>query len=139
MSTILQKELAQNIVKNATATKKKNKMALVASSGYAKVTARHHSKIILEQKGVQDELKALGFDEESAKKVVGEILLDESVEPRDRIKAASEVFKVSGAYAPEKHVNYNVTPIYAGESLRSIQGHDRDEESISTEKEDSSD
>ncbi|MEK9208102.1 MAG: hypothetical protein AAB922_06450 [Patescibacteria group bacterium] len=137
MSTLLQKELAQNIVKNAKSPKRKNKKDLLVSTGYAISTAESEARLILESKGVQGELKALGFDEDSAKQVVGEILLDDSVEPQHRIKAASEIFKVSGSYAPEKHVNYNVTPIYAGESVRSIHGHNSDEKDIQAEKEDS--
>jgi len=138
MSTLLQKELAQNIVKNAKRPKRLNKKDLLVLSGYDVLTATHNPKPTLEANGVQEELEALGFDEDSAKKVVSEILLDRRVKPDTRINAAKEVFKVSGSYAPEKHVNYNVTPIYAGESVRSIQGYDSNEEDIQVEKEDSS-
>ena len=55
-----------------------------------------------------EELKELGFDSNSAKRVVGKILLDETIEPRDRLNAADKVFKVNADYAPEKHENINV-------------------------------
>lgn len=136
MATLLQKELAHNIVKNAQASKKKNKKQLAVSSGYSIKHAESHPEVIFEAKGVQDELKALGFDEDAAKKVVGEILLDETVEPKDRLKAAGEIFKVSGSYAPEKRVTFNVTPIYGNRSNATLPGHDSDEESVSAEEED---
>lgn len=55
-----------------------------------------------------EELHKLGFDSNNAKRVVAEILNDETNEPKDRIKAAENVFKVQGDYAPEKHVNMHV-------------------------------
>lgn len=50
------------------------------------------------------ELQKLGFDSNNANRVVGEILNDESNEPRDRLKAAELVYKVKGDMAPEKHL-----------------------------------
>lgn len=53
-------------------------------------------------------LKELGFDSNNAKRVVGEILNDQSIEPQHRLKASEQVFKVQGSYAPDKSINLNV-------------------------------
>ena len=98
----MQKELAQNIVKNAKRAKKLNKKELVVSSGYSPMSAESSAHIILEQKGVQEELENLGFDTESAKKVVKSIL--KTGKDENKLKAADMIFKVVGDYAPEKHV-----------------------------------
>lgn len=134
MSTLLQKELAQNIVKNAKASKKKTKTQLLVSVGYSALTAGAKQKEILESKGVLEELENLGFDSESARKVVKNILTRGKEE--NKLKAADMIFKVIGEYAPEKRINVNVTPIYGGHSTRSIQGHNLDAQDIPTNKED---
>lgn len=54
-----------------------------------------------------EELQKLGFDTNNAKRVVSEILNDDTNEPKDRLKAAENVFKVNGDYAPEKRLNLN--------------------------------
>lgn len=114
MSTELQKNLAQNIVKNLKRKKPLNKKELVVSSGYDMTTAEKQIPAVFEQKGVQDELKILGFNEENAKKVVSEILLSDKVEPRTRLTAADMTFKVHGTYAPERtqttNINIDITP-----------------------------
>lgn len=74
----------------------------MVSSGYSLNTATQQIPAVFEQKGVLDELKILGFDQETAKKVVGNILTDEEEESKDRLKAADMVFKVTGAYQDEK-------------------------------------
>lgn len=117
MSTLKQKKLAQEIVNNLSKEEPLNKQELVVSSGYSEASAKSSAHLILEQKGVQDELKALGFDEDTAKSVVGNILVDEKVAPKDRLRAASEVFKVHGSYAPEKQINLNVE-VEADENVR---------------------
>ena len=135
MGTLLQKELAQNIIKNATRKKRLNKKELIVSSGYSEISAESSAKLILEQKGVQEELENLGFDPESAKTVVKRILTKGKEE--NQLKAADMIFKVSGEYAPEKHLNINIpVPIYGGNSTGSIQGHDSNKEDISTKEED---
>lgn len=104
MATLLQKNLAKNIVENAKAKKPKNKEQLVISSGYAVKTAEGHAPDIMEQKGVKEELKALGFDPENAKRKVGRILDSDKSQDKDVLKAADMVFKVHGTYAPEKSI-----------------------------------
>ncbi len=58
----------------------------------------------LKKPKIIDALAKKGFDAETAKNVVSEILIDETVEPKDRLKAAEIVFKVTGDFAPEKHL-----------------------------------
>lgn len=108
MSTLLQQNLAQNIVKNLKRKKPLNKKELVVLGGYSQTVAEAKPNAIIEQKGVQEALEEYGFTEDNAKKVVSQILLNERVEPNARLKAASEVFKVKGTYAPEKKVNVNI-------------------------------
>ena len=102
MATLRQKKLAEGIIENAKKGTKLNKKDLLVSVGYAINTAEVKATEIIEQKGVQEELESLGFDFESAKKVVTSILKKGKEE--NRLKAAQEIFKVTGAYAPEKHI-----------------------------------
>ncbi len=108
MSTIRQKKLAKAIVENIQLPKPKNKQELLASVGYSEITAGATSKVILEQKGVKDELALLGFTEEKAKNVVATILSSEFEEGNTRLRAADLIFKVYGTYAAEKSFNINV-------------------------------
>lgn len=66
------------------------------------------ASVNLKKVKIQEELRKLGFDSNNAKRVISEILNDDSLEPKDRIKAAENVFKVHGDYAAEKHVNVNL-------------------------------
>lgn len=110
MATNLQKNLANNIVKNLKRKKPLNKQELVESSGYSHNTATKQLPAVFEQKGVQEELKNLGFSEEKAKDVVSSIMNDPDVDAMARLKATDQVFKVKGSYAPEKTqaLNLNV-------------------------------
>jgi phage terminase small subunit len=58
---------------------------------------------------VKKALHAMGFNSDNAKRVVAEILNDETNEPKDRLKAAELTFKVGGDFAAEKHLNLNLT------------------------------
>lgn len=53
---------------------------------------------------IQEELKKLGFDVSNAKSVVAGILNSNHAEDRDKLKAAEIIFKVTGEFAPEKHL-----------------------------------
>lgn len=102
MATQRQKKLAQAIIRNTQTADPLNTGQMLESVGYAKSVALHKPKEIIEQKGVQDELKNLGFDIDSAKRVVTHIL--QKGKEENRLRAAQEIFKVSGEYAPEKHL-----------------------------------
>lgn len=108
MPTNLQRNLAENIVKNLKRKKPLNKKELVVSSGYDLTTAEKQVPAVFEQKGVKEALNELGFNEYSAKKVVKDIMLNEKVDANARLKATDQVFKVEGSYAPEKTANINM-------------------------------
>ncbi len=71
-------------------------------------TARVIASENLTKPNIQEELKKLGFDSNNAKRVVAEIMNDDSKKAADRLMAADKVFKVNADYAPEKHLNLNV-------------------------------
>lgn len=104
MATIRQQKLAKKVVENYLVDKPLNKEELVASVGYSIPSAEHKATEILNSKGVKEALFQMGFDSDNAKRVVGEILNDETLEARDRLKAANLVFDVNGDMAPEKHL-----------------------------------
>ena len=58
---------------------------------------------------ILDALKERGFNEDSAKAVVADILLDAEEESIARLNAADKVFKVFGTYAAEKSFNLTAT------------------------------
>lgn len=103
MSTPLQEKLADEIIKDIKKKKPRQKKDLLVSAGYDETTALASPGRTIEQKGVVKALKAKGFSEENAKKVVEEIMLNKKVDPNARLKATDQVFKVQGSYAPEKH------------------------------------
>jgi hypothetical protein len=108
MSTELQKRLAENIVKNAKRSKPLNKTELLVTTGYSEVSAKAYATTIIEQKGVQEELKLLGFEPNRAKKVIAEIMTNKHAEDKDRLKAADMILNVFGEYAPEKSITMSV-------------------------------
>lgn len=117
MATLRQKKLAKAIVDNLNATDPLNKQELLVSVGYSPITADASSAVIIEQKGVQSELFNLGFDEESAKKVVVSLLKD-SKDDSVKLRAAGEIFKVMGTYAAEKV--FNLTANASVDELKDI-------------------
>lgn len=108
MPTNLQRNLAENIVKNLKRKKPLNKKELVVLGGYSETVAEAKPNTIIQQKGVQEALEEYGFTEDNAKKVVASIMLNEKVEPNARLKATDQVFKLKGSYAPEKTINANM-------------------------------
>ncbi len=111
MSTIRQQKLAQAIVENLDAVEPLNKQELVASVGYSEMSAEKKQKEIIESKGVKEALHKMGFNSDNANRVVAEILNDETNEPKDRLKAAELVYKVHGDFAPDKHINFNISQV----------------------------
>ena len=104
MATILEKRLAEEIVKNAKRKKPKNKKQLLIAAGYSPVTASASATRTIEQRTVQEQLEEWGFTSKNAKRVVGQILNKRTAKDADRLKAAEQVFKVEGDYAPEKNI-----------------------------------
>ena len=106
MSTQRQKKLAKAIVENLASDKPKTSGELLENVGYSEHLVKQPGRII-EAEGVQSELIALGFSEDNAKLVVGEVLLNQEEDANARLKAADMIFKVNGTYAPEKSINLN--------------------------------
>src|SRR3990167_11243695 len=107
MATVRQRRVARLIIKNATLDKPKTGGEIVESSGYG-VSMKKNPQVILKSEGVSETLTDYGFSEDNAKKVVASILLNDDADSGHRLKAASEVFKVQGTYAPEKSVSLNI-------------------------------
>lgn len=120
MATLKQKNLAKGIIENMTGKPVKTAAELLVSVGYDETTATAMPHRTIAQKGVQEELKKLGFDEEKAKEVVGQIMLSEDEEAKDRLKAAEMVFKVFGSFAPEKRMNMNIQVKEPSERLQKL-------------------
>ena len=118
MSTLLQKRLAENIVKAAKSKQKITKKDLLVSAGYDVTTAEATPDRIVQQKGVKKELKILGFTEDNAKRVVSKILNSDKVDPNTRIAAAREIFKVHGSYAAEK--SFSVSTNLTADELKDV-------------------
>lgn len=107
MATLRQKKAAKLVVENLQAEHPLTAGEIVESSGFGR-SMKKNPKVVLESKGVQDELARMGFTEDTAKDVVGKILNSDEEESNTRLKAADMVFKVNGTYAAEKHVNFNL-------------------------------
>lgn len=120
MATIRQKKLAQKIVETAISGEKITAGQMLENVGYAKSVAKHKPSEIIEGAGVQTSLKELGFDEESAKRVVTEIL-EHGEDDNVRLGAAKEIFKVFGSYAAEK--SFNVTATASVDELKEVIQH----------------
>lgn len=107
MGTTKQKRVARKLIENISLSNPKTGGEIVESSGYG-VSMKKNPHVVMKSRGVKEELRVLGFDEVSAKKVVSQILNDTSIEPSPRLKAADMVFQVSGSYAPSKNFNVEV-------------------------------
>lgn len=119
MVTHKQKKVALHIIFNSTSDNPMNGGQIVQASGYSKSMALYPRKI-LESVGVKKELEKLGFTEVNAKTVVTEIMLNDKAKDSDRLKAASEIFKVEGSYAPEKRVNLNANATLPNEAAEAV-------------------
>lgn len=108
MATLKQKELAKNIVENFKRPKKLNKKELLVLAGYSEITATANPGVIIDQKGVKEELRIMGFSAENAKRVIARVMDDETAEDKDVLKAAELTLKVTGDFAAEKSVNVNL-------------------------------
>lgn len=106
MATLRQKRVAKRVVENLSHERPESAQKVLESEGYGK-SLQNHPKRVLESQGVQEELITLGFDPDTAKSVVREILIG-GENDTVKLKAADMVFKVHGTYAAEKHVNLNI-------------------------------
>ena len=108
MPTLKQRKVAMTIIESVKNGKTPTGKEVLKSANYAESVVNTHSTKIINSEGVQEALEDYGFTEDNAKKVVAKILLSENTEPNARIRAAQEVFKVRGSYAPDKSVNLNL-------------------------------
>lgn len=106
MATLKQQKVAKELVDNLVSKETKTAGQVLEKVGYSEGIQKSPSRVI-QSVGVKEELYRMGFSEEMARQVVGEIL-QFGDEDRDRLKAAEMVFKVYGSYAPDKHINVNV-------------------------------
>lgn len=100
----LAKELVDNVLSAHPLT---TKQILVDRVGYKLNTVESKAKSVLEHPGLKQAVDDLGFTEEAAKGVVASILHG-SENDMARLKAAEQIFKVHGSYAPEKHESKNL-------------------------------
>lgn len=121
MATLLQKKLAQEIVKDVKRGKLRNKKELVVSSGYSEISAKSSAHLILESDGVKEELENLGFTVEGADGVVKEILYKGKRE-ENRLKAAGMVYERLGANV-DKGGNKTLIVFVSGESAKRYGTH----------------
>ncbi len=87
--------------------------------GYSETVAEAKPQAIIDQKGVQQALDDFGFNEDNAKQVVSEIMLDKRVKPDSRLRATDQVFKVHKSYGEmesQKQINI-VIPIQVSQSF----------------------
>lgn len=100
-----QKKVAQAIIENSQSEQPTTAGIILDNIGYSKSIVKN-PQMIMESDGVKQALVDLGFHEDNAKRVVADIL--NKSEDNNRLKAADMIFKVSGSYAPEKHLSVQV-------------------------------
>lgn len=128
MPTERQKKLAKAIVKNAVAKFPKTMGQVVESSGYSHNTATKQLPAVVEQKGVLEELKNLGYVDKFKLLIPDEDLIRVHLEGLKAVKIHSSMtepdrieddfavrhkyldlaYKLRGDLAPEKHINIDI-------------------------------
>jgi len=120
MATEKQKKIAELIVENSVIDEPLNGGEMLEKVGYSPNLVKQPGRV-LQSEGVLEHLEVLGFTESNAKMVVTEIMLNGDNDPSARLKATDQVFKVMGAYAPEKSVNLNVnSDVTSSEELEAL-------------------
>lgn len=91
---------------------------IVRDAGYSLEKSKAPGRVI-DAPGVKEELEILGFSEEKAKEVVGQILSDNEKDPSSRLRAADMVFKAHGTYIKEPEAPQgNTFNFFFNESMR---------------------
>lgn len=115
---------ATKIKYKLTPTPRQRKVAkLVVDSALGKINATSHKEIVaaagygkgiqntplrvMNSDGVNEALNDLGFNEETAKKVIAKILNSDESKDENKIRAADLVFKVKGSYVADQNVKEN--------------------------------
>ena len=104
-----QRKFAKALINNQLKDKPDNITYLSESVGYSKETARTQQKRVLQAEGTKEALKEYGFDEDSAKRYLSNVLNKPNKEANG-VRACELIFKVVGSFAPEKK-NIKVTSI----------------------------
>ena len=118
MGTQKQKKLARNLVENLQRRKPKTGGEIVLDAGYSLEKSKAPGRVI-DAPGVKEELEILGFSEEKAKEVVGQILTDSEKDASSRLRAADMVFKVHGTYVKEQESQQgNTINFFFNDSMR---------------------
>jgi len=118
MPSQLQRRTAKNLVFYYADIRFEYLKDLLADAGYSLSNSEKNSKAIIMSPGVQNALVELGFNENTAKAMVGEILLNGN--EQNRLRAAELVFKVFGTYAPEKSLIANLDINKLTETIRQL-------------------
>ena len=92
-----QRMLAQKLAENAKNRNAKTQGEILLECGYSQNVAKNPHAIV-DAPGVKYAMWEIGFNPETAMSIVGEILVNGKEE--NRIRAADQVFKVFGTYAP---------------------------------------
>jgi len=106
MATLRQRKAFKNIVENGGIVSK-----AMRDAGYSDKTAKTPQKLT-ESVAYQE-----NFNIPKAKETIGNILINGR--ESNKLKAAQEIFKVEGAYAPEKSIQLNID-IAKRESLKQL-------------------
>ncbi len=115
--TIRQRRVARTIVDTLQGkTDYKTGKDIMTANGYGTGLQIQPGRV-LQSVGTIKALEELGFNEDTAKNVVKQILTSDSAMNKDRLKAADMVFKVHGTYAAEKHVSLSVETNVDSEAL----------------------
>jgi len=104
MPTVKQKRVAKLIIENVKLDKPMTGGEIVESSGYG-VSMKKNPQVVLESDGVKEVLNDYGFNEDNAKRVVSEIMLNKKEKSDVRLKATDQVFKVHKSYGSDGNGN----------------------------------
>lgn len=108
MPNAKQKKVADALIENMMSKEPLTKgQLLVEAVSYTPKTAKVKGNDIITHPGVKQAMQDRGFTVENAKAVVSEIMFSSETDVA-RLKATDQVFKVLGAYAPEKQVTMNL-------------------------------
>lgn len=115
MSTDLQEDLAEAIVKNHSLPKykRKNKKELLVSVGYAKTTAEKQPSVIIDSKGVQESLSKRGLDREL---ITSALVFDIENKPKRRERELRLGAEILGLTEHNERVNKTLIINITGET-----------------------
>ena len=118
--TVRQDKLARNIIENSVRQRWDNAYDMLVDAGYTEKSARANAKTIIHTVGVRNALAKYGFTVETAKAGIAEIALTGN--EGNRLRANVEILRALGEYAPEKHLNVNVSYIEMINKLNNNEG-----------------